>query len=151
MKKWNRGVWAGTLLVIISVVLLNESTSYTYTTKSGPGPGFFPTWLCAILLVLSILYIVESVKNASEPDGEPLPRGESLRKVLYITGSLVFFVVSLSWLGFLLSCMGLLLLLLHKAYKWYINIIVAAVITLILYGLFDRLLGVPLPVNVFGW
>ena len=146
MKKLNAGVWGGMVIFLISLLFLLYSFQYDYKGELGPGPGFFPVWLSGILMVLSILYIFESVKgkNLSE---ELWPSGEAVRKILFILFSLVVFVAALALFGMIAASVVFLFLCFLKAYKWYSNLAISVGVSLFIFWLFNQVLGVPLPLT----
>ncbi|MEC1523861.1 tripartite tricarboxylate transporter TctB family protein [Neobacillus niacini] len=153
MKKINSGVWAGVILLIFSLVFLLNSFDLAYISDIGPGPGFFPVWLSGILSILSLLYIVVSFKNKDSEDSEEerLPKGEALKNILLILISMTLFTILLPILGFIMSSTIFLFTLLFSGYRWFVNLAISFGVSIILYGLFDRLLDVQLPVSAFGF
>ena len=150
LKTMKVSVWAGIVLVFLSMIFLAESFAYEYTGDFGPGPGFFPTWLSGILLVLSLVYLYQSVRSSTH-DGDPMPSRKAQKKILIILGCMALYLILLPYLGFVLSSTVFLFLLLFKGYKWYTNLLISVAASLILFVVFDQLLGVQLPVNGLGF
>lgn len=150
MKIMRAEVWAAIVILLISFVFLYQSFSYSYSSELGPGPGYFPVWLSGILLILSCLYIFESL-TAESGSAETMPRGEALRKILFILGCLSLFLILISIIGFVLTGTIFLFLLLFREYKWYSNLGISLGVSIFLFWLFDIILGVTLPVNGLGW
>lgn len=146
------GVWAGIVIALFSIVFLVQSFDYSYENRlgPGPGPGFFPIWLTIALLILSLLYIVESWKGYKAPK-EEMPTGKEFKNVLLIAGFLVVFIVTVQFLGFVLSSTLFLFLLLSRYYKWYSSVGISLSVSIILFWLFAVVLSVDLPVNGLGW
>ena len=146
MSKNRSGIWAGAVIFLLALFLFVVSLQYTYSGALGLGPGFFPTWLSGILMVLSIWYIFESVKgkNASS---ESWPTGRSLKDILFIIISLVLFILLFSLFGFLIAGFIFLAILFYKEYRWYTTILMSAGITALFYWLFNSVLQVYLPLS----
>jgi putative tricarboxylic transport membrane protein len=144
MKQLRIGVWAGIFVSVFSLFLLIKSFSFSYKSEFGPGPGFFPVWLCGILFVLSLLYIYESAKREQDSD-EKLPTGHALKNVLFILTCLILFVIFVSYLGFILTGTLFLFILLFRQYRWYISIGISLSVSVFIFWLFSSVLGVILP------
>ena len=150
MLKKNASVWAGLLLMGIAILFFTESLHYDYIGQFGPGPAMFPIWLSAILGILSLLYIVESIK-IPVLFHEILPEKEGRRKLFKIIGALVLLVSIISFTGFVIGSTVFLFILLSGGYKWHTSLGIAICISICLYLLFVVFLQIPLPVNRFGW
>lgn len=140
------GIMAGVIILIVAVIAFVMSFDYSYSSDLGPGPGFLPTWVSGLLIVLSLLYIYESWAGKNE-SGETWPRWQSLRHILYIMGSLILFVVLFTLFGFLVASLILLFMLFYKEYKWYTNILLSVGIAALFYWLFSAVLQVHLPIH----
>jgi putative tricarboxylic transport membrane protein len=150
LKKWKPGVWAGICLLIFSLVFFTQSLAFPYSITGEPGPGFFPVWLSGILLVLSLLYIYQSIKS-KDSDGEPMPKGKPLKNIVCILSYMILYLMLVSFLGFILASTMFLFVLLCRDYKWYFNLGISAGASIFLFLLFNSVLHVSLPVNGFGW
>lgn len=151
LKKLTISVYAGIVFLLFSLVFFYQSLEFPYTSDlGGPGSGFFPLWLSGILLVLSIIYIYESVKK-EKTEEESLPKGKALRDILFILSSMIVFLVILPFLGFVLSGTLFLFILLYREYRWHLNLGISVGVSLFLFWLFGSTLGVSLPVNVLGF
>lgn len=144
MSNSKSGIWAGIVILCLAIFSLVISFQYSYSGIVGPGPGFFPMWLSISLIILSILYIYESVKgkNVSE---EEWPTGHSLKQILFIIMSLVLFLVLFVLCGFLFAGIIFLIVLFYKEYKWFVTASLSVGITLFIYVMFNIVLKVHLP------
>ena len=144
MSNVKPGILAGSIIFIVSLFMFIVAFQYPYSSAIGPGPGFFPVWISGILMVLSILYIVESVREKNESE-ESWPTKKSLKGILFIMMSLFLFVLLFSLAGFILAGVVMMYLLFYKEYKWYTNLSMSVGITFLIYGIFNYLLEVHLP------
>ena len=144
MSNSKSGIWAGVVILCLAIFSLFISFQYSYSGIVGPGPGFFPTWLSISLIILSILYIYESMKgkNISE---EEWPTGQSLKQILFIIMSLVLFLLLFVLCGFLVAGIIFLTVLFYKEYKWFVTASLSVGITLFIYAMFNIVLKVHLP------
>jgi putative tricarboxylic transport membrane protein len=147
----NAGFFVGLILLFYSSIMLWQSVSLVYYTETGPGPGFFPLWISIILLVLSIVYLFESLKKEIFLFSRIIPKGVSLVNIITVLFSIIIFMLLVNYTGFVLASVTLLFLVLIRNYKWYQSMGTALVVSVLLFYFFKTLLNVPLPVNVFGW
>lgn len=140
----------GLLMLLFSAVIFCQSLRLDYYTDTGPGPGFFPLWLSGGLGIFSLSYIVSSFKEKIA-FSEILPTGSGLWNVVTLVGSLVFFLLTVEYLGFLLACTIMLFFILRRLFTWYSGLMISIAISLCLFVVFHIFLGVPLPVNALGW
>lgn len=146
----NAGIWVGALIFLFAGVVFWQSLSYDYYGTHGPGPGLFPLWLSALLLVLSLLYILDSIRKNVILFRDILPKGKALGNVLTIFVALIVFLVIVPYTGYTVAGVLMLFILFVREYKWYWGLGISAIITLIVFFTFQSFLNVPLPVNSFG-
>src|SRR5437762_1220303 len=90
---------------------------YSLSDALGPGAGFFPFWLGALGMVLSVALFVQSWRGHAIGDSTQalLPRGEGARRAAALVAGLAVVALALQPLGFRLSMLvftaGLLLAL----------------------------------------
>jgi hypothetical protein len=54
---------SGLAALLVAVFLGYQAAGLTYYTRIGPGPGFFPRWLCGVLALLA------QVTHEAQPRG----------------------------------------------------------------------------------
>lgn len=143
-------VWVGIFLIVFSLVFFIQSFSLPYSGLEGIGAGFFPTWLSGILLILSVCYIYSALRR-EDSQSEPMPKGKALLNILFILLCMIGFIILVTFLGFVITSTLFLFVLLYRNYRWYMNIGISLGISLVIFFVFNSLLGVTLPVNGFGW
>ncbi|NHM31366.1 tripartite tricarboxylate transporter TctB family protein [Neobacillus terrae] len=151
MRNLNAQTWAGVIILLFGVLILIQSFFYSYSSNLGPGPGMFPLWLSGILILLSIMHIVKSIKKEGGKLPRLLPKGNDLRKLLKILSALVGFTLLIPFVGFTIAGFIFLFILLSGEYKWYSNAMISIGVTALMFWVFNGLLSVPLPVNYFGF
>lgn len=141
---------AGIAFIILGVYLMVESRKLQYYTDVGPGSGFFPFWLGAVLALVSAIWVVRvSIGPAEEmPTDFVPPRTGALRVVAVL--------VALALFGWLIDVVGFQLMML--AFLVFVMVVlgrreipVTAVIAVVgsfgLYYAFKNWLDVPLPAS----
>ncbi|MCI2257241.1 tripartite tricarboxylate transporter TctB family protein [Domibacillus sp. DTU_2020_1001157_1_SI_ALB_TIR_016] len=148
----NYGVWVGISLLLFSLFMVRESLKYPYYGEYGPGPGLFPLWLSGLMGLFSILFILDSLrKNNKIMFSEVLPKGAALVGVLKVVLSIFLFILISPFLGYIVSSIIVMLILLMPDFKWKISLSTAASVTIVLYVVFNLILDIPLPTNMLGW
>lgn len=144
MSKHRSGVLAGAVIFLLALLLFIISLQYSYASALGPGPGFFPRWLSGILIILSILYIIESVrgKNVSK---EEWATGSSFKHILFTLMTLFLFTILFALFGFIIAGAIFMFMLFFQGFKWFINLPMSVGITLFVFWLFNSVLNVHLP------
>ncbi len=162
-------VVAGVAVAALGAFALVAALNLAFLATSGvPGPGFFPTLLSGLLLLLGVLLAVTSLRErpvlvtggtdepATQVPGElavdePTGRARVLR-----AGSVwLCFLISvpiLTILGFVPAMAILVAAVLfgvERRLNWR-SLVVAIVVPVAVYELFVHLLGIPLPVGVFN-
>ncbi|HWO98149.1 MAG TPA: tripartite tricarboxylate transporter TctB family protein [Bacillus sp. (in: firmicutes)] len=148
----NYGVWVGIFILLFAAFMFNASLQYEYYSQYGPGPGFFPRWLSGLLGAFSILFILDSLRKKNRISfSDVLPRGKVLFSVLKVVLSIALFIVISPFLGFIISSILVLLILLTPDFKWTTSFSTAASVTIVLFVVFNTFLDIPLPTNIWGW
>jgi len=146
------GVGMGGILLLASGVIFWQSFSFEYYSDLGPGPGLFPRWLSASLIVLSVLYIIGSLRGERVRWSEVLPKGKDLFNVLMVLVSVIVFMLLLNPAGFIAAGSVMLMLLLMRTYVWYKAAVISVGTCVLLYAAFSLGLDVPLPTgDVWDW
>ncbi len=144
----------GIIVLIFSLVVMEGSRRLPPSATFGPGAGFLPYWLGVLMAILSILLILNAYRQAAAPTQRPIfPSVKALITLGSVIAGLAAYILLLEVLGFLVGT-GLLtafLLGFVEREKWSTAILAAVLNSVGLYVVFQRLLGVNLPVNRFGF
>jgi putative tricarboxylic transport membrane protein len=148
----NAGVWAGIVVFAYGLVMFVKSLSLGFYSEYGPAPGFFPRWLSGLLIILSLLYIWESIKKHEFFTSEMFPKDKkALYGIVSTIGGLLLFAIAVPLLGFVVPCSVFIFVMLIRDYKWYKAMTASVLASLLLMYVFQSLLGVSLPVNSLGF
>jgi putative tricarboxylic transport membrane protein len=129
-----------------------EARSLGLWTDLGPGPGLLPLVLGLALLGLTGIWVVQTVLERRRGDDDDEQRsGEPLDRtyVIGVVGGLLLLAATMDLLGFQIS-MALFLFAELKwlgRQRWWLCAVVALVGSVGTFVLFDRVLGVQLPLS----
>jgi hypothetical protein len=135
--------WAGLIFTAAGLGFGILSRDYEFGTTFRMGPGYFPTVLAVLLVILGLATTI----RAFVIDGPPV-QGLALKAILLVLGPVVLF-------GFILRGAGLglalLLLVLISAYasvrfRWPVAVLLAIGLTAFALFVFVTALGLPIPV-----
>jgi len=141
---------AGVLLLALAGVYLQQSVGIERGFASDRlGPAFFPQLLGATLAVLAGALVVRAVLKRSDPT--PLPPAR-VGLLWAVVGLLVGYAVVMPYVGFLLATPPLLAAVtVALGLRQPLLVVAPALgITLVLYAVFGRLLGVLFPRGPLG-
>jgi putative tricarboxylic transport membrane protein len=132
-----------------SAYLMWESwNNMEYYTPLGPGAGFFPFWLGAILGGLGIVWLVQvSRRLGNTEEGPSLPPRGGIVRILSIIVSVGAVSALMDFLGFQLAMflfMIFMLMILGRQTIWT-TLIIALMCSVGVYHVFGRYLDVQLP------
>jgi hypothetical protein len=140
------------VFILYSSVYFIIAFSYKYLNgRYAPGAGFIPRWTSGILLGLSILGFLRSLKEDGVKISELFPRTKGTLYLFISWGALLFFVFFLKILGIVITGSITLSILFGMGMKWYKAIPISIIVSLSAFYVFRILLTIPIPVNRFGF
>lgn len=144
--KWknNLAFYMSLLFIGVSNVIFWQSMSLEYYSSLGPGPGLFPRWLSGIFMLLSVLYMISTIRQPIVWS-EVMPSGKDLRNVGLVVASVASFALVLTEIGFVMAGFLATVLLLARSYTWPRASAIALSVNLAIYFTFTGWLDVPLP------
>ena len=147
----NADLWGGLGWLAFSVFVVVAGRGLGIGAVNDPGSGFLLFWLGLLMCAFSLSILVSTVR-AGGPSLASLWQGTRWRKVLVIIASLCAFALLLERLGFLLTAIPLMLLLLRAIdpVPWRIALPVGIGATLAIWWLLKRLLLIQLPAGLLG-
>ncbi|MFC0272082.1 tripartite tricarboxylate transporter TctB family protein [Metabacillus herbersteinensis] len=147
----NLNMWVGFAILAFAGFIFWQALYFDYYSNIGPGPGLFPIWLSGLLIILSLLFIVSAFRTDKIYFSDVFPKGKQRTKIIRILGSILLFILISPYAGFTIAGILILFILFFGEMKWYTAIGTSVVTTLVIFLVFKSFLGVPLPVNIFGW
>ena len=145
----------GVVLLVLSGYVIREALLMPPSATFGPGSGFLPFWLGLLLALLAVILLATTWRRqATEKDRKsPFPGTRALIAIGSVLGGLAAYIVLLEILGFLADTFLYVAFLLGvvEREKWFMTLLVAASTTAGLYLIFQVLLRITLPSNMFGF
>jgi putative tricarboxylic transport membrane protein len=145
-------VISGAVLAALGVYIITQARAWDYYTLDGPGPGFFPFWYGAAMVVLSLLLIVNSARNGDDGQSKGVDWPATGRAM---TTWLAFALSAalMDFLGFLISFALLAFFLVAVIFRrpFMTATVVAVASALAFHLVFPVALSVPLPTGPFGF
>ena len=139
----------GGVMAVIFAVLAWQATRLSYGAEFAPGPGFTPLWLGVFGAVLAV---VIAVRGRAAPAAPPADLRAEARVVLAVLGVVVA-VVAVPLLGFVTALVAYLAFFTIVVERLQLPVALATSfgVTLFVYLVFVRFLGVPFPVGPLGF
>jgi len=133
--------------IVFSCAAAAESWRLGFGSFVRPGPGFVPFLAAALLGLLAVVGLIQSVQEKSAGKKAEGFDSRDMLRILMLIAALAVYVLLWDFLGFLAATF-LLLLLLYRAVeplRWR-TVLIASVLTLVgTYFMFSTLLGARLP------
>ncbi len=142
------------VMLIFSLVIIEESAKMALFVEFAPGYGFLPFWLGVIMAVLSVLLFVDAKRRLAAKDTpQPFPGKAAIFPILLALAAVGFYAMFVEILGYVITTFVAVYLLSGVLEKedWRRTLLISAIITGGLYLLFQVWLGVGLPKNMFGF
>ena len=140
------------LFIAFGAFVLYLSLDLSYSADYGPGPGFFSFWLGILLILLGGIDLIGTARRPREPLAEGfIPDRTGLRRLLFISASLVAVIFLMKPLGYTLTILPFSIFLLRTLGRqpWWATMIISLAGSFGTFQLF-RALQVPLPVGFLG-
>ena len=151
MKKSNL-IFSG-ICAAIGIFLIVLAAGYPTAADYGtgvPGPGLWPIVISAFMLALAALLVMKTIKMPAEKNVDVPMWNEGTKRVYITMGILLVYTLVLEFLGFIIATTIMEAVFIHwfaKKKPW-VTAVIALVVTLVIYVVFQYLLNVP--VGSFG-
>ena len=142
------------VLLVLSGYVIQEAWQMPPSASFGPGSGFLPFWLGVVLAVFAMILLVSAWRRqATEKDGGPIfPGKQALLGVTLVLVGLAAYIFLIEILGYLVDTFLFIVYLMKvvEREKWSLTLMVAVITTAALFIIFQFLLQIKLPSNMFG-
>lgn len=154
---WNRARISSIVIIVFSLLVIWQTgkikPTFTMLSGSDPGSRVFPYAVAIVMVVCSVLRFITS----NEPDKTVFLNGAigwlRMAELMAVLGVYIFLM---PYIGYLVDtfvcCTGLVFLMkLGQKFKWYKIVIFSAIVALVLWFSFNKLIGTNLPTgSLFG-
>ncbi len=133
--------WAGLLFIAFGGGAVLLSTDYPMGTAGRMGPGYFPTVLGWILVVIGLVPLVRSFINPGEPMGRLV-----IKETILIMTAIVIFGSTVRGAGIIPSVFVLVMLsgFASSKFRWISMLMMAVGSSIFCWAVFVYALGLPL-------
>jgi putative tricarboxylic transport membrane protein len=151
LKLANSELWGGLIGLALGVFVIRSGIKLKLGTINDPGSGYV-LFYTGILMCLFALTIMFSAVTEGGPSFASRWEGARWTRPLTVIACLIAFSLALEPLGFLLSAIPLLLLLLRAVdpVRWTLAVPIAVLTPLGAWWVLKRVLLIQLPSGIFG-
>jgi len=146
---------AAIVFLILSGYVIWEASQMPPSATFGPGAAFLPFWLGVILALLATILLVSAVRRpATEKDRtQVFPGKQALFSIAGVMVGLGAYISLIEILGYLVDTFLFVLFLMKvvERERWRLSLIVSVCTTVGLFVMFQLLLRIALPSNMFGF
>lgn len=143
----------GLVFLLLAAFLGYYASGLSYYTPLGPGPGFFPRWLCILLALLAMVVLLQATFRQRDalPEDFFAP-ASGYRRIAAILVALIAVANLMPTFGFRLTMLVFYLALLSLLGRRHPleTLILALIGSFGTFYLFVEFLSQPLPVGIFG-
>ena len=146
----NAELWGGAIWFAISLFVLEQGRQLGLGSINSPGMGFMMFWLGIVMGGLSLIIAVQSIKSEG-PSVRSLWAGTRWAKTLIVIVTFIIYAFAFTRLGFLLSTIPLMLVLLRAIdpVRWTIALPLSFAAPLLIWWVLERVLQIQLPTGMF--
>jgi putative tricarboxylic transport membrane protein len=144
----------GIILLVLSGYMIVVSSQMKSPGNLGTGAGFLPFWLGVALAVLSVVLIVSARRYTSDvANRSPFPPKQVFISITLLLAGLAGYIILMEWLGFIVNTFLFVTFLMRvvERARWPLSLQVSVLATGALYVVFQILLTIGLPKNMFGF
>lgn len=146
----NAELWGGAIWFAISLFVIEQGRRLGLGVVNQPGMGFTMFWIGLVMAGLSLGVAVQAIKSEG-PSVRALWAGTRWDKTLIVIATFVVYAFAFTQVGFLLSTIPLMLILLRAIdpVRWTIAVPLAFGAPLLIWWVLETLLQIQLPTGVF--
>lgn len=144
--KGQEDFWAGVMFISFGLLAVYMAQDYPFGTTSRMGPGYFPTWLGIIMMVLGAAIALSGLRNAGATIGK-----WAWRPMILLSIGFVIFGWAIDHLGFVIATASLIVLGAASGKEWKTKEVIIMTVVLIIGSWALFIYGLELPYPLFWW
>ena len=143
MMRNAKDFWTGLIYIFFGSSAILIARDYSMGTANKMGPGYFPTILGGLLLVIGVISVIRSFVIPGSPIGAFAFKG-----LVLVTVSVVAFGFVVRGLGLAIALPILVIISAYGStqFRWRPTFVMAAGLTIFCVFVFLKGLGIPLPI-----
>ena len=138
--------WAGLMFIAFGLAAVFISRDYPYGTAMRMGPGYFPTWIGAMLIILGA---VVSAMSYRMEEGHVTPF--AWKPMILLSLSFVVFGFGIDHVRFVPALVGVIVLSAAAGKRFRLLEVALLTVVLVLLELGIFVYGIELPMRLFWW
>lgn len=138
--------WSGLMFMAFGILAIVISRDYPMGTASRMGPGYFPTYLGAIMLVLGAIVAAMSFKSTSDKIS-----GFAWKPIILLSLGFMMFGWGIDHIGFIPSLFGTILITSAAGSQFKLLEVLILSVFLIAGSVGVFIYGIELPYPLFWW
>jgi len=142
-RVWNNAdFWAGVMFLAFGAVAVYIARDYPMGSAMRMGPGYFPTYLGVLMMIMGLVVGVRGLLSGSEPIGR-----WAFRPLLVLGLGIVLYGFVMQLAGFVPALLALIVLsaLAGKEFRLFEVLILCVVLVVGAVGIFIYGIGLPYP------
>jgi putative tricarboxylic transport membrane protein len=149
LRRANAELWGGAIWLAVSLFVIEQGRRLELGTVNEPGMGFMMFWIGLFMAGMSLAIAVQAVRHEG-PSVRSLWANTQWRKTLIVVATFIAYAYAFSRLGFLLSTIPLMLILLRAVdpVRWSLALPIGFGMPILTWWALKVLLQIQLP---GGW
>jgi hypothetical protein len=139
---------SGLMFIAFGLAAVIIARDYPMGTAMRMGPGYFPTYLGAIMMVMGAII---AARGLAQRAADEATKGFAWRPLIVLSGAFIAFGIAMESLGFIPALLILIMLsaLAGKEFRLLEVVLLTAVLIVAAVGIF--IYGIELPFRLFWW
>jgi len=146
----------GGIFTALGIFIFVLTLQFPSLDAGHPGPSLFPRILALLFIIFGGIVLLQGWKDRNGAEeaspAEEITASRSYLNPLFVLILIGAYMVFSNWLGFLVTSVLLLFLMMIKLrVTFFRSIVIAILVTLFVNLMFAKILRVPLPPGLLGW